>query len=111
MNDRAAATERRPSRTNCVLSEGGAPSPPKFPFRVNGSAARDSRAGKPRATLTSRRRPELIAIVLPAFEPGRDVNVVAVRQRNLELMELVLELTQRAQHFVAVLFQDAAPEL
>ena len=61
--------------------------------------------------LCSRKRPELIAICFPAFEPADDFGVVPIGERGLKAMQFVLELTEGAQDLVTVLLEDRSPEM
>ena len=53
----------------------------------------------------------MIAVGPAALEAGDDLEVVAVGEGDLKAVQLLLKVTQGAQHFVAVLFQDAPPKL
>ena len=58
-----------------------------------------------------RQWPKLIPVGFTAFHPSGDFDVVAVGEGDLELMQLLLEFAQGTKHFVAVLFEDSAPEV
>ena len=66
--------------------------------------------GRDPAEPGSGERAELVAVGLAALEPGDDLEPVAVGDRGREGLQLVLVLPQRAQHLVAVLLEDGAPE-
>lgn len=59
----------------------------------------------------SRRGAEVVAIGFPAFDAGGDFEVVAVGEGGAETVEFVFEAAQGAEDFVAVLFENGAPDL
>jgi len=59
----------------------------------------------------SRRRPELVAVGAPALEDRLHFEPIAVGQRALHAVQLLLIGAQGPQHFVAVLFENGFPEL
>ncbi len=58
----------------------------------------------------SRDRAELVAVGLAAFEAGGDFDVVAVSECGAKSVQLILEVAQRAKHFIAILLEDGAPD-
>ena len=58
-----------------------------------------------------RRRAELVAIGFPTFDAGGDFEVVAVGEGGAETVEFVFEAAQGAENFIAILFENGAPDL
>ena len=53
----------------------------------------------------------MVAVGLAAFEAGGDFDVVAVGESGAQAVEFVFEAAQGAEDFVAILFEDGAPDL
>lgn len=53
----------------------------------------------------------MAAVVVAAFEEGDDLDVVAVGEGGFEGVKFVFEFGEGAEDFVAVLFENGAPEL
>ena len=53
----------------------------------------------------------MVTPIFGAFETGGHLGPVAVGERGLHDLQLVLELAQGAEDFVAVLLEDGSPDL
>ena len=54
---------------------------------------------------------ELAAVIVATLEAGDDLEKVTIGEGGFEGVEFIFELGESAEDFVAILFEDGAPEL